>query len=240
MHDELITGLRAGLVDFDLDAIEPWLHPQVVWGDCTSRADVLSMLSMFNEAGASASAATFEPLPDRIVSHIEAKIGGQSVTTIDAVFVDDGLVVEIRNCASLAEAAAVTRSGPFERKAEGVEFRVVHPVFPVADVAAAIAHYERLGFDVESYDGGAYYAFARRGSVELHLALVESVDPTTSNVAIYLRVDDARALYAEWRDAGATAEHGRLHAPTDTDYGQCEGAHVDPWGNLIRFGSPIA
>jgi uncharacterized glyoxalase superfamily protein PhnB len=53
---------------------------------------------------------------------------------------------------------------------------------------------------------------------------------------VYLYVDDAEALDAEWD--GARVE-GRLIAPTDTEYGLREGAHVDPDGNLLRFGSPI-
>lgn len=48
--------------------------------------------------------------------------------------------------------------------------------------------------------------------------------------------DVLAALHAEW----ATADvEGRLHAPTDTDYGLREGAYVDPDGNLLRYGSPL-
>jgi hypothetical protein len=32
----------------------------------------------------------------------------------------------------------------------------------------------------------------------------------------------------------------RTGAPVDTDYGLREGWHIDPDGNLLRFGSPIA
>ena len=37
------------------------------------------------------------------------------------------------------------------------------------------------------------------------------------------------------RSAGA-----QVHSPQDTEWGQHEGAIVDPDGNVIRFGSPIA
>jgi len=30
-----------------------------------------------------------------------------------------------------------------------------------------------------------------------------------------------------------------VNLPEDTEWGQHEGAHVDPDGNVIRFGSPI-
>jgi hypothetical protein len=35
------------------------------------------------------------------------------------------------------------------------------------------------------------------------------------------------------------AAGGEVHGPVDTQWGQHEGALVDPDGNVIRFGSPI-
>ena len=32
---------------------------------------------------------------------------------------------------------------------------------------------------------------------------------------------------------------GKTTMPVDTSYGMREGAHVDPDGNLLRFGSPL-
>ena len=114
----------------------------------------------------------------------------------------------------------------------------VAPVFPTEDLARALEHYRRLGFHVSAYDGpdgNDYYGYARRNEVTLHLAKVPApIDLGTSNVAVYLYVDDAESLYAEWSAAGVD---GRLVAPRDTEYGLHEGAHVDPDGNLIRFGS---
>lgn len=111
----------------------------------------------------------------------------------------------------------------------------VAPVLPVRDLSAACHHYAALGFEVTSYD--QTYAFAERGGVQVHLAVVVDLDPATSNVAAYLYVSDADALYDQWRQAGVG---GRLVAPQDTDYGLREGAHVDPYGNLLRFGSPLS
>jgi uncharacterized glyoxalase superfamily protein PhnB len=45
---------------------------------------------------------------------------------------------------------------------------------------------------------------------------------------------DADELAAAWRSAGV-----EVHAPEDTEWGQHEGAVVDPDGNVIRFGSPM-
>lgn len=114
-----------------------------------------------------------------------------------------------------------------------VTFSQVAPVLPVRDLAAAVEHYRRLGFTVSTYDGGGY-AFAERGDICLHLSQVSELDPARSLVSVYLYVTDADALAAEWAAAGVP---GRLVAPTDTDYGLREGAHVDPDGNLLRYGS---
>jgi hypothetical protein len=106
-------------------------------------------------------------------------------------------------------------------------------ILPVGDPDAAAAHYRALGFAVER--SGTDYAFARRGEAALHLATVDRIDPATSNSAVYLYVADADALAAEWSAAGVA---GQLVDPVDTPYRMREGAHIDPWGNLLRFGSP--
>ncbi|MDH4144908.1 MAG: VOC family protein [Acidimicrobiia bacterium] len=110
-------------------------------------------------------------------------------------------------------------------------------ILPVRDLVAAAAHYRALGFAVEAFQGDAPYAFASWGPVDLHLAGSAGLDPATNSSMAYLYVDDADALYARWRAAGVA---GRLVVPLDTDYGLREGAHVDPDGNLLRFGSPLA
>src|SRR5690348_8039080 len=104
----------------------------------------------------------------------------------------------------------------------------VDPIFSVSDVAAAVDHYRRLGFDIEFHDES--YAFAVRDDVTIHLTRADDADVRG---AVYLHVDDADRLAEEWRHAGI--ETGSL---TDTDYGKREGAHTDPDGNRIRFGSP--
>ena len=111
-------------------------------------------------------------------------------------------------------------------------FRDAAPIFPVRQLSTALEHYRLLGFDTFSNHEG--YGFAHRGDVWLHLAEFSALDPLASNSAAYLYVDDADALSTEWRDSGAP---GRFAGPVDTDYGLREGAHIDPDGNLIRFGS---
>lgn len=117
-----------------------------------------------------------------------------------------------------------------------VTFTSVSPVLPVGDIEAAIGHYRALGFTVTAYEGPEPYAFARRDGAELHLTQVDGIEPSRSVVAVYLYVEDADALAAEWAVSGAV---GRFVAPVDTDYGLREGAHVDADGNLLRYGSPL-
>ena len=113
--------------------------------------------------------------------------------------------------------------------------RRIAPVFATTDLARALAHYQRLGFEVEAYDNADSYGYACRDGIEFHLAKVDHLDPLTTTSCAYVWVDDADALHEEWAAAGVG---GRLHPPSPTAYGLNEGAHVDPDGNLIRFGSP--
>lgn len=108
----------------------------------------------------------------------------------------------------------------------------VAPIFPVRDLGASLAHYQRLGFAIREYEGGGY-GYATRDGVEIHLGVVSDNRPPTATHSAYLWVDDADALAQAWRGAGA-----EVRMPEDTEWHQHEGAHVDPDGNVLRFGSP--
>ncbi|MDO9408305.1 TetR family transcriptional regulator [Patulibacter sp.] len=108
----------------------------------------------------------------------------------------------------------------------------VAPVFSTTDVDRWLEHYRALGFAARAFD--ETYGFASRDGIELHVALNPEHDPARTAGCAYLAVTDADALAAEW----AAVQGGRHVAPVDTDYGTREGAHVDPDGNLMRFGSP--
>jgi len=113
------------------------------------------------------------------------------------------------------------------------QLRSFSPIFPVRDLGAALAHYAALGFRTFAYEGGDDYGFANRDGTGLHLAAgAEDQGPG----AAYLYVRDADALYAEWTRPGIG---GHTHPVGPTSYKLREGSHVDPDGNLIRFGSPI-
>ena len=108
----------------------------------------------------------------------------------------------------------------------------IAPIFPVRELSASIAHYQRLGFAIRAYEGGGY-CYTTRDGVEIHLGVVSGRRRGTASA--YLWVDDADELAAAWRSAGA-----EVRTPEDTEWGQHEGAVVDPDGNVVRFGSPTA
>ncbi len=116
------------------------------------------------------------------------------------------------------------------------QFRQFRPIFPVRDLTAALAHYAALGFDTFPYRGGDGYGFADRDGTGLHLTADPGHDPAPSHASAYLYVRDADALYAEWSRPGIG---GQTLAVCLTPYQLREGAHIDPDGNLIRFGSPV-
>lgn len=134
-----------------------------------------------------------------------------------------------------ADRQICARHGASDRSGYGALVGIlkrVAPIFPVRDLRASLAHYEQLGFATREYDGGDY-GYAICDGVEIHLGVVPDTLPTTKHSA-YLWVDHADALAQAWRAAGV-----EIHGPEDTEWGQHEGAHVDPDGNVLRFGSPV-
>ena len=107
------------------------------------------------------------------------------------------------------------------------------PCFPVQDVRAALAHYERLGFDVMPYAAGTRWAWARLGAAELHLFQKDDHDPATTAAAADLAVGDADDFE---RTLSATGVE-RTSDPYDTPYGR-EFVHIDLDNNLLRFVAP--
>ncbi len=107
------------------------------------------------------------------------------------------------------------------------------PILPVRDLDASLSYYQRLGFRVRAYEGGDY-GFAKRDRAEIHLGVAPDLPPSDAKHSAYLWVDDADELAQSWLTAGV-----EVHMSEDTEWGQHEGAVVDPDGNVLRFGSPI-
>ncbi len=110
----------------------------------------------------------------------------------------------------------------------------VAPIFPVSDLAAALAYYRGLGFGARQWHGGGY-GFVTFDGAEIHLGVEPDLGTRTDRRSTaYLFVEDAEALARTWLAAGAD-----VRLPQDTEWGQHEGAFVDLDGNVIRFGSPM-
>lgn len=116
-------------------------------------------------------------------------------------------------------------------EAEPVTLPSVAPVFSTTDVARWLEHYRGLGFEVEPHDEN--YGFAQLGSVQVHVSRNDDHDPATTAGCAYLVVDDPDMVWHRW----STVPGGQDVEPVDTDYNTREGAHVDPDGNLLRYGS---
>lgn len=135
----------------------------------------------------------------------------------------------------LAEIKSVSVTTGAGRRRPARQLRRFSPIFPVRDLAAALAHYSALGFDTLTYQGGGDYGFANREGAGLHLAADPEHDPARNSASTYLYVSDADALHAEWSRPGIG---GRTRPVGLMPYKLREGSHIDPDGNLIRFGSP--
>lgn len=115
------------------------------------------------------------------------------------------------------------------------QLRRFDPIFRVADLARALAHYSTLGFKTFADEDGEDYGFANHEGISLHLTRDADHDPTRNAGSAYLNVRDADALYEQWSRPGVG---GSTQPVGPTPYGMREGSHIDPDGNLIRFGSP--
>src|SRR6202167_1871739 len=116
----------------------------------------------------------------------------------------------------------------------------VAPGIPTTDMARTVEHYQRLGFTFSApgpaaTPAEARFAIGERDGVSLHFALKAEHDPSRTATWVYISVEDADELSAEFDASGA----GQGRTPRDTDYKMRELAHIDPDGNMLLFGSPL-
>ena len=105
------------------------------------------------------------------------------------------------------------------------------PIFPVRDLDAALAFYERLGFKVWKYDEG--YGYAQREGLTLHLQWRPPADPSTGSCAVWVKTQHVDELHAEWLECGLELN---MSTPEDKPWRVREFAIKDPDHNLLRFG----
>ena len=101
------------------------------------------------------------------------------------------------------------------------------------NLAAALAHYESLGFEADPFDEG--YGFANWRGLSIHLTVQPGHDAQANRTAAYFQVDDVDAVESAWSKTGLGGVTRRVE---EKPWGMREGSHTDPDGNLIRFGSP--
>jgi predicted enzyme related to lactoylglutathione lyase len=119
----------------------------------------------------------------------------------------------------------------------------ISPVLLVADIERSVSYYrDQLGFECEVHGDPPDFASARRDGATLLLARCREPERIVPNWRIvhnmwnvYIRVDDADAIYAEVQERGAGIDYTIYDAP----HGFREFGVQDPDGHDIAFGQPI-
>jgi predicted enzyme related to lactoylglutathione lyase len=118
--------------------------------------------------------------------------------------------------------------------------RNVAPGLPTTDMARTVEHYSRLGFSFSAPGSDsvadADFAIAERDGIALHFALKQHHDPARTATWVYLGVEDAHEIAAEFAAAGVEIRR----PPHDTDYKMRELAYIDPDGNMLLFGPALS
>jgi hypothetical protein len=113
---------------------------------------------------------------------------------------------------------------------DAAQCQSVCPIMPTTEVARTVRFYQALGFAVEVHGD---FIMTRRDSIELFLSLNADHDPQCTAACVYVRVNDADALYAQWRAEGIDS----VKPLRDTEYGAREFAVIDPDNNMMLYGS---
>jgi predicted enzyme related to lactoylglutathione lyase len=119
----------------------------------------------------------------------------------------------------------------------------ISPVLLVSDLDRSVAYYrDRLGFTCEVYGDPPDFATADREGATLLLALARDASRLVPHWQIvdkmwnvYIRCDDADAIYAEVQERGAGVDYTIYDAP----HGFREFGVSDPDGYDIAFGQPL-
>jgi predicted enzyme related to lactoylglutathione lyase len=117
------------------------------------------------------------------------------------------------------------------------------PVLLVSDIQRSVEFWrDRLGFECEVYGAPPNFASASRDDAVVLFALCADPAAIVPNWKIvdktwnvYIRVDDADAIYAELQERGAPIDYTIYDAP----HGFREFGTQDPDGHDIAFGQPL-
>jgi hypothetical protein len=235
-HREIVEQLRAATAARDFAQLAPILAEDVRFGSCRGMPQVVQFLQHLAQHHAT-DIVDVDVLDDRVVAMLAFPPGQLEDDRVAVLFVRDERVEELQFSPDRAQALSATPTpAPLPWTGRPTRMTRLAPVLPVRDLSRALEHYRRLGFAVSAYSGGEY-GYGERDGLNVHFCVVPDLDPMLTTSAVYLYVDDADALFAEWSASGIS---GQFHEPQDTEYGLREGAHVDLDGNLLRFGSSTA
>ena len=107
----------------------------------------------------------------------------------------------------LSELASVAMSS--RKRAKAVAgIRSPAPIFAVRDLEAAMAFYERLGFDVRRYDAG--YGYAEREGLRIHLRASPELEPFGNYSEVYVETAEVDQLHEEWQTCGLLPVPGAI------------------------------
>ena len=108
------------------------------------------------------------------------------------------------------------------------------PIIPIDDVTVAKQYYiDGLGFRVTAESGDGAITIIDRGTI--HLTLDCPMDGHGRNICVGLEVEDADALYGEWR-----AKVPIDRPPKNEEWGARTFGLTDPFGNSIFVMGPLA
>jgi hypothetical protein len=89
-----------------------------------------------------------------------------------------------------------------------IGLRCPAPIFAVRDLGAAMAFYERLGFDVRRYDAG--YGYAEREGLRIHLRASPELEPFGNYSEVYVEAAEVDRLHEEWQTSGLLPVPGTI------------------------------
>ena len=115
-----------------------------------------------------------------------------------------------------------------------VSFCGAATLFVVQDVLRSVEHYrDALGFRTEfTYGEPTYFAGVERDGVVIHLEAASQTKRQPGQAAVNIFVNDADALYREFRSRGART----LDEPKDYPWGMRNFHMQDLDGNCLSFG----
>lgn len=110
------------------------------------------------------------------------------------------------------------------------------PQLPTGDIEKTASFFvTRLGFEVAAKYVEQKFLIVKRGSTEIHFWQTPTEKEATelgSDSSCYIRVQNIEALFAEFKEKGATFRYELTKQP----WGMNEMQIDDPYMNAIRFG----